>query len=147
MRGLFPLLGEAANVAVPALDTGGSMLKAVIVSASAAQRTFFVCFFNFFFVLSALLATRESNPKGLIPENFSCLCSAAYRGETLLFSFSLFLLSAEMLNTGRGHKNYFRKQLVFKPNPLNMLFIEATKTSFSKRSSELCCSLGENRVE
>lgn len=82
-----------------------------------------------------------------MPENFSCLCSAAYRGETLLFSFSVFLFSAEMLNTGRGWKNYFRKQLVFKPNPLNMSFIEATKTSFSKRSPELCCSLGENRVE
>lgn len=147
MRGLFPLLGEAANVAVPALDTGGSVLKAMIVSASAAQRTFFVCFLKIFFVLSALLATRESSPKGPIPENFSSLCSAAYRGETLLFSFSVFLFSAEMLNTERGLKNYFRKQLVFKPNPLNMLFIEATKTSFSKRSSELCCSLGENRVE
>lgn len=44
MRGLFPLLGEAANIAVPALDTGGSMLEARIVSASAAQRTFFAAF-------------------------------------------------------------------------------------------------------
>lgn len=65
MRGLFPLLEEAANRAVPALDTGGSVLKAMIASASAAQRTFFVCFFKIFVVVvSALLATRESNPKG-----------------------------------------------------------------------------------
>lgn len=45
MRGLFPLLGEAANIAVPALDTGGSVLKAMIASASAAQRTFFCLLF------------------------------------------------------------------------------------------------------
>lgn len=45
MRGLFPLLEEAANRAVPALDTGGSVLKAMITSASAAQRTFFCLLF------------------------------------------------------------------------------------------------------
>lgn len=65
MRRLFPLLGEAANIAVPALDTGGSMLKAMIASASAAQRTSFCLLFKIFVaVVSALLATRESNPKG-----------------------------------------------------------------------------------
>lgn len=51
MRGLFPLLGEAANVAVPALDTARSMLKAMIASASAALRTYFVCFFEYFLLL------------------------------------------------------------------------------------------------
>lgn len=45
MRGSFPLLGEAANIDVPALDTGGSMLEARIASASAAQRTFFCLLF------------------------------------------------------------------------------------------------------
>lgn len=49
MRELFPLLGEAAKIAVPALDTGGSMLEARIASASAAQRTFLFAFLKIFF--------------------------------------------------------------------------------------------------
>lgn len=103
--------------------------------------------FGVFFFVSALLATRESNPKGLCQKTPGLFVLLLTEEKPCFSPSQHFLFSVERLNTGKGQtQHYFRKWLVFKPNPLNMSFIEATKTSFPKRSSELCCSLGEKRV-
>lgn len=96
--------------------------------------------------VSTLLATGESNPKGQCQKTPARLVLLLTEEKPCFSPPQHFSFSAERLNTGRGQtQHYFRKWLVFKPNPLNMSLIEATKTSFPKRSSELCCSLGEKK--
>lgn len=109
--------------------SGGPTLMGTVMSASAAQNTFY------FFHISPVLATREASPKGQCqktPAHFVLL----FRGERPCFSSQDFSFSAERLNPVRGQtQHYFRKWLGFKPNPLNISFIQATKTSPPKRSS------------
>lgn len=99
----------------------------MVMRASAAQNTFY------FFHISTLLATRKANLK-----------DSARRLQLILFCYSegrdlVSLLrishSLQRLNPVRGQtQHYLRKWLGFKPNPLNVSFIEAAKTSPPKRS-------------